>query len=528
MYNEYFGLEELPFSIAPDPRYLYLSEQHREALAHLIYGINTDGGVVLLTGEVGTGKTTVCRCLIEQLPENTEIAFVLNPKLTVEELLASICDEFRITYPKGNTSIKVFVDLINSYLLDAHSRGRNTVLIIDEAQNLSANVLEQLRLLTNLETSRHKLLQIILIGQPELQNILSKPELRQLAQRITARYHLGPLAKKDISPYITHRLSVAGLRSRIFPPSTITRLFRLSGGIPRLINMVCDRAMLGAFVKGQSKVKKSTLKKAAREVFGDQAHKDRRTGKSLFLLVSLSLILMGVIFIPGYHHNNDSDSVAVRTTGPAKTYNLLEPSNNPEHSGKPAAYKALFRQWDITYLPEGNGPACSYAFTQGLRCMHKLGSLGSLIRTNRPAVLELFDSRGNEFYAALTALTGETATFVLGPETRTVPLKDLETQWLGNYTVLWRTPPGYKGYIRQGHEGTIVEWVEKQLALVQGLSYQEKENSVFDDALVKQVREFQHTEGLVPDGVVGAQTIIKLNTINTHGIPVLIRKEKNL
>ena len=196
MYIEHFGLKEIPFSIAPDPRYLYMSDGHREALAHLLYGMNSDGGFVLLTGEVGTGKTTVCRRLLESVPQDAEIAFILNPKLTVSELLASVCDEFGVSYPEGNASIKVFVDRISAYLLGACESGKRAVLIIEEAQNLSPEVLEQLRLLTNLETDRRKLLQIILLGQPELREILGRPELRQLSQRITARYHLGPLSKK--------------------------------------------------------------------------------------------------------------------------------------------------------------------------------------------------------------------------------------------------------------------------------------------------------------------------------------------
>ena len=268
MYKEFFGLKELPFSIAPDPRYLYMSGQHQEALAHLIYGINSDGGFVLLTGEVGTGKTTVCRCLLEQVPENTDIAFILNPKVTVEELLAAVCDELGIKYPGGTISNKVFIDHINAYLLDAYARGRKTVLIIEEAQNLSADVLEQVRLLTNLETNQRKLLQIIMLGQPELRDMLLKPELRQLAQRVTARYHLGTLPGEEISSYITHRLAIAGTRTKLFPDSTTDKLFKLSGGVPRLINVLCDRALLGAYVNGQERVDKKVLTKAAEEVLG--------------------------------------------------------------------------------------------------------------------------------------------------------------------------------------------------------------------------------------------------------------------
>jgi general secretion pathway protein A len=270
MYENYFGLVEIPFSIAPDPRYLYMSERHREALAHLLYGINRDGCFVLLTGEVGTGKTTVCRCLLEQLPEGCDVAFIFNPRLTVDELLATICKEFGIACPKGPISVKEYFDRINDYLLDSHAKGRKAVLIIDEAQNLDIKVLEQMRLLTNLETNQRKLLQIILIGQPELRDMVARPVLRQLAQRITARYHLAPLSKAEVTAYVAHRLAVSGARSRLFPASTVDALCRLSGGIPRLINVLCDRALLGAYIEGEPAVSKRILTRAAREVLGSR------------------------------------------------------------------------------------------------------------------------------------------------------------------------------------------------------------------------------------------------------------------
>lgn len=270
MYEHYFGLAEVPFSIAPDPRYLYMSERHREALAHLIYGIKRDGCFVLLTGEVGTGKTTICRCLLEQIPQDCDIAIILNPRLTVEELLETICKEFGISCPEPRHSVKKYVDLINEYLLAANARGRKSVLIIDEAQNLNVAVLEQMRLLTNLETSQRKLLQIILLGQPELRDMIERPNLRQLAQRITARYHLAPLTEHEVAAYVAHRLAVSGVHSRIFPARTIGLLSRLSGGIPRLINVLCDRALLGAYIEGETAVSRRIMSKAAREVLGER------------------------------------------------------------------------------------------------------------------------------------------------------------------------------------------------------------------------------------------------------------------
>ena len=213
MYVSHFGPSETPFSITPDPRFLYMSVRHREALAHLFYGVSGGGGFVQLTGEVGTGKTTLSRYLLEQLPPDIDVALILNPKLTALELLASVCDELRIAYPPGTTSLKVLVDALYRHLLGAHSRARRTVLVIDEAQNLTAEVLEQIRLLTNLETAREKLLQIILIGQPELSQLLERPELRQLAQRVTARYHLLPFPRAETRGYILHRMEVGGQRA---------------------------------------------------------------------------------------------------------------------------------------------------------------------------------------------------------------------------------------------------------------------------------------------------------------------------
>ncbi len=303
MYKEYFGFEEMPFSIAPDPRYLYMSEQHREALAHLLYGLGSDGGFVLLTGEVGTGKTTVCRCLLEQIPENATVAFIINPRLTAEELLSAICDEFSIQYPPDNKSIKIFVDKINAYLLDAHAKGQKSVLIIDEAQNLSADVLEQLRLLTNLETNQVKLLQIILLGQPELRDKLSKPKLRQLSQRIIARYHLNPLSRKDVTAYVAHRLKVAGVKNSLFSDSALDKLYKLSSGIPRLVNVLCDRALLGTFAQGKNKVNKSRLTTAAHEVFGKEKRFSQHKKIIGWALIVIIIATIAILTINHYENN---------------------------------------------------------------------------------------------------------------------------------------------------------------------------------------------------------------------------------
>ncbi|MFT5452184.1 MAG: general secretion pathway protein A [Enterobacterales bacterium] len=272
MYDKYFGLTDKPFSIAPDPRYLFMSEQHREALAHLVYGVGDGGGFVLLTGEVGTGKTTVCRCLLEQLPEHTRLAFILNPKLSTTELLATVCDELHIEYP-NDANLKLLNDALNEFLLTSHAQGLKIVLMIDEAQNLSTETLEQIRLLTNLETNKEKLLQIILIGQPELKDLLAKHELRQLAQRITARFHLRPLTLDECEAYILHRLEVSGFNdSLLFDAKAIKELYKRTGGVPRLINVLCDRSMLGAYARNLKQVSQAMIKQAASEVMGGEVH----------------------------------------------------------------------------------------------------------------------------------------------------------------------------------------------------------------------------------------------------------------
>src|SRR4051812_34777709 len=273
MYVPLFRPKQKPFSIAPDPRYLFMSERHREALAHLLYGVQGGGGFVLLTGEIGAGKTTVCRCFLEQIPARCNVAYIFNPKLSALELLMTVCHEFGIRFPALTAAgtapgVKAYVDGLNEYLLRTHAVGQNNVLIIDEAQNLSSDVLEQLRLLTNLETSERKLLQIILIGQPELRAMVARPELEQLAQRVIARYHLNALGEEESAQYVRHRLEVCGLERPLpFDRAALRKVHAASGGVPRRINLLCDRALLGAYAGGQGNVTRRIVTQAAEEVF---------------------------------------------------------------------------------------------------------------------------------------------------------------------------------------------------------------------------------------------------------------------
>ena len=300
MYLRYFGFEDYPFAVTPDPAFLYLSESHREALAHLLYGAGEHGGFVSLIGEVGTGKTTVCRSLLEQLPENTEAAFIVNPKLSVHELLETICEELSISFEKRDNSVKSYIDGINRHLLSAHAEGKTTVLIIDEAQNLEMEVLEQLRLLTNLETNTEKLLKIILIGQPELLDKLSSPQALQINQRITSKYHLEPLSESDAYGFIQHRLIVAGGgRMRFFSDNALKRVYQMSKGIPRMINVLCDRALLGAYVEEKGVyVSEKVMLKAGREVLGKEISNTVKSAPRSLYLAAAGVIVAVVLGAP--------------------------------------------------------------------------------------------------------------------------------------------------------------------------------------------------------------------------------------
>lgn len=522
MYRSYFGLAEAPFSIAPDPRYLYMSQRHQEALAHLLYGVIGGGGFVLLTGEVGTGKTTVCRCLLEQIPESCDVAYIFNPKLTVAELLSTICTEFGIAFPPGNTSIMVYVDCINAFLLDAHARGRHLVLIIDEAQNLSADVLEQLRLLTNLETNQRKLLQIMLLGQPELVEMLARPELRQLAQRIIARYHLGPLSRQEVAAYVRHRLGVSGTQRQLLPAALMHKLYRLSGGIPRLINVLCDRALLGTYVQGKERVDRATLMQSAREVL--HKHAPRSMLRPLLACLLVSIVLAAVQYWPATQLAAPPAFAA--TAAALKQESVLPttlewPYTQPRQNSKELAYTALFRAWGADYHGKDE---CLHAETMGLRCQITRGGLEGLRQMNRPAVLLMHDQQ--DFHATLIRLDDKAATFVVGGIPKEVALNALAEQWSGRYTLLWRAPPLARDKIIPGEHSVNAAWLSKQLAKIHGRTPVTIQDAVFDEYMVREVKQFQLAQGLIPDGAVGYQTMMRLSAVADATAPRLLRKEE--
>ncbi|AUM10984.1 ExeA family protein [Ketobacter alkanivorans] len=572
MYESFFHLTETPFSIAPNPHYLYMSQQHNEALAHLVYGVGRDGGFVLLTGEVGTGKTTVCRCFLEQIPKDTDVAFVLNPKLQVEELLATICDELSIPYIGDSISVKDYVDCINGFLLRQHSQGRHTVLIIDEAQNLSSDVLEQIRLLTNLETHEKKLLQIILLGQPELQDMFQQPELRQLSQRVTARFHLNALADEEVGPYVFHRLTVAGAVDprAMFPAATIKRLFHISKGIPRIINLVCDRAMLGAYAKETRVVDTSILSNAAKEVLGYDVYSP--TGKSPFFrnkwlpaaigggAGALIMIMVGLSYLYGLSGRDSIDTAAaspepeIQTVSPPsivseppppppsfnstsvaspaaplavedasgiEALSLAQAFQRAKHVQDAEAYQDLFAAWGIKYAPADNGSACRYADGLGLSCLSKLGSLGSIKHYGLPVIIRLFGAEGEERYVVIRYMDDRYADMYLGDSIQKVDLRDLDSYWRGHFSLLWKKPPSYHGPMHPGTIAPLSKWLAYHLDVWENNPTPSAGRSTYDTDLVERVKEFQRLVGESDDGVVGTGTLIQLSRRIDDSIPVL-------
>jgi general secretion pathway protein A len=540
MYAKFFGLKQEPFSISPDPRYLYMSERHREALAHLLYGVRGGGGVVLLTGEIGAGKTTVCRCFLEQIPKRCNVAYIFNPKLTVIELLKTVCDEFRIPLdpdrPHSET-VKEYLDPINDFLLKTHAVGQNNVLIIDEAQNLSTDVLEQLRLLTNLETNERKLLQIILIGQPELRDMLAKPELEQLAQRVTARYHLKALSQPETMQYIRHRLGVAGLSGVLpFEREARKRIHQLSRGVPRRINLLCDRALLGAYAGSRSRVDRDTVDKAAAEVFGENdvvALPSSRMTRVVALAcgagVLVGLALFGVINWAA--NGNARRQVAAATpAASAASAAASSPALAALAASKPAlatmhvdpaatlklslrnendAWRELGAWWKA---PLGPGDPCQAAQERQLQCFKSDGGLALLRQLARPSVLTLYDDDGKPAYLVLVGLTGQSASLRAGGTTQTVPLVVLTRKWRGEFATFWRVPPGYHNKLSNGQTGPGVDWVATQLAKAHG-EVPPVGSQKFDTAIQGKVTSFQLAQGLKADGRVGPVTIMQLNRV---------------
>jgi general secretion pathway protein A len=530
MYTQFFGLKEKPFSITPDPRFLFMSERHAEALAHLMYGINEAGGFVQLTGEIGAGKTTLVRALLEQMPRHADVAVILNPRITPHELLLSICQEIGVAVDQGAGS-KSLVDALNAHLLAAHAKGRRVVVIIDEAQNLSADTLEQVRLLTNLETASTKLLQIILIGQPELREILAGSGLRQLAQRITGRYHLEPLTKIESLAYVKHRLKIAGATGEIFSDRALREVHRVSHGVPRVINVVCDRALLGAYSEDRHRIDAVFVRRAASEVFGHTltpAWIPWAGGVTATIAVAVLAFAAVRIF------NGESAAATAVAPPPAPSVVSSQPepqvkpavdaasilANNTQTATGDAAFSALLALWGAK-LETGSDRPCDQAAKQGLECVFQKGSWGQLRMLNRPAILSLTDDAGTAHRAVLVKLADDTAHIDLGGGAQAVTIASLSRYWLGDYLLVWR-PQSLGQSLGQrsltlGMQGSEISSLRKNLGALHAEAMRGASVDYFDEELARHVETFQREHRLTVDGIAGVQTQIVLDSVVNSG-----------
>jgi len=549
MYTAHFGLSQDPFSIAPDPRYLFMSERHREALAHLLYGVagssqatgGTGGGFVLLTGDIGTGKTTICRCFLAQIPPNCHVAYIFNPKLSVTELLQSICEEFHIPLgpvASGTPTVKDYIDALNAFLLQSHAAGQSSVLIIDEAQNLSPEVLEQLRLLTNLETNERKLLQIVLIGQPELRDMLARPELEQLAQRVIARFHLDALTPAEATQYIGHRLGVAGHAGALpFEPKALQRIHHLTRGVPRRINLLCGRALLGAWANGLPTVSRSVVDKAASEVFGPEPSHAQTSGRQRMgyalagLALLAALVLLGLQLGSGQKETQATARAAASAAqvAPQKAATVKPP--NPPVAALPlaqieslqtlwpqlpadidSAWRALAPDWK---LPANSSDPCQAASAQDWQCYRaKKLTMPLLRQLNRPGILTLQAAQGPASHALLVGLSDQTATLRLEGRLHTVRLIELAQFWRGDFATYWQVPAAYNTGLPEGSTGPAVDWLASRLNQLDGGPSVGTAAAplALDADLRARVRAFQRARGIAPDGQPGPMTFMQIES----------------
>jgi general secretion pathway protein A len=569
MYLSFFDLNEKPFAITPDPRYLYLSERHAEALAHLLYGINESGGFIQLTGEVGTGKTTVVRTLLSRVPHHADVAVILNPRVTPVEFLLTICEELGLAIADADRdSVKQMVDALNQRLLAAHADGRRIIVIVDEAQNLSADVLEQVRLLTNLETPTQKLLQIILIGQPELRDLLDRTDLRQLAQRITGRYHLEPLSREETRGYVRHRLRVAGATEEIFTPSALAEVHRLAAGIPRVINVTCDRALLGAYTEESRKVTATLVRRAAGEVYGrrfvpvwlgwvvatlgvagiaiaavagwqllqrqisplhasgvkparllaDPAATPLTPTAAGAIPMPAATPAPGTTAVPGAR--SAPPSSAAIALPPAVSINALLAANGANTSDA-AAFRRLLSLWGTAMADDKN--PCGQAAKAGLSCLEQRGSWAQVRALNRPAILTLTDDHGQRHRVVLSALDDQFATLNLGEHNQRVPLDEISRDWFGEFTVVWKPKTARTRLLSLGMQGDEVRWLRRSLNALQGAASDPEHGDVYDEDLAIAVQNFQREHRLNVDGIAGVQTQVVLDTaLAEPGSPLLL------
>ena len=570
IYQQYFALSCEPFSIVPDPGFLYPSSQHRQAVAHLKYGLDREGGFVLLTGEVGTGKTTLTRTLIKRLPAHVRVAYVLNSTFDAADVLASICQELGIKLPKSSkTSLtKNCVDALNADLIESHAEGKKTLVVIEEAQNLSPEVLEILRLLSNLETATHKLLHILLVGQPELLETLAQKDQRQLNQRVVARFHLLPLEKTDVANYVNHRLHHAGANRAIFESSAMTALFKLTQGVPRLINLICHHAMLAAYATGTKTVSAKLVKAAAVEIFDIEKPKQKSSGRLGWSLVFCAVValLVGVAFygdqlpsktllntqsveVPVNVESRDEttaqplievvDSLPLIVEVESQPLILpIEPEEiilEPKPETAPVVFEtleppvfnnpftALFAFWSVEIEPLFSEEEVYSVAAENELGAEKLNNLllSELIELDRVGIVWVRDNNNRLKSYVLTAIDSGSVNLQGVKGERQETLEWLAENWNGTFLYLWHRPIDILS-LRLGDKNSVaLDWLQSRLLQIDDIYQPIITGGYFNEAVRLQVLNFQQKQGIRADGVVGQQTIMKINELTMLSLPRL-------
>jgi general secretion pathway protein A len=509
VYESHYGFAEKPFNLTPDPKYLYLSQRHTEAFAHLEFGRRERGGFILVTGEVGTGKTTLARYFLSRLDSRTATAFVLYPALTAAELLRSTLEDLHIPVP--GTSLKDHVDALHRFLLEAREKGRDVVLLIDEAQDLSSEVLEQIRLISNLETDTEKLIQIVLMGQSELQEMLSRRELRQLAQRVTAQYHLSPLSRPETEDYVAHRLRVAGGEGKVsFTPGALAAVHQRSGGVPRLINLICDRALLAGYVQGVRVVDASMVRRAAREVKGASTPEPLRRYAALAALTAAAVVAgLGL-----WHGRSSSAPVdaAPAAVMPAVPPVTTAPAPSPTTaSASPVLSPVLLALDHDRSFDAAVGQVQALWGPDTLERTTLRTHMEQIRRLNLPVVLEMFHpARRDTCYLALLHLEGDQAVLAGDGSPLRVPLAEVDRLWTRQAVFLWRD---FDAVTPASDPQRTNAWVRQALARL-GYSAPEPD-------LALAVARFQQDADLAADGVIGARTLMTLYSRSQYPRPRL-------
>ena len=552
IYQQYFALNCEPFSIVPDPGFLYPSSQHRQAVAHLKYGLDREGGFVLLTGEVGTGKTTLTRTLLKRIPAHVRVAYVLNSTLEVTDVLASICQELSIDLPKSSkTSLtKNCIDALNSDLITAHAAGKKTLVVIEEAQNLTPEVLEILRLLSNLETATHKLLHILLVGQPELLETLAQKDQRQLNQRVVARFHLLPLAKSDVANYVNHRLHHAGANRAIFESAAMTRLFKLTKGVPRLINLICHHALLAAYATGAKTVSAKLVKNAAKEIFDTQIVEKNSSRKWLVALFITGIfsLLIAERYDSSQLNNPVEEAeiiVDVEPVIPEQVQPLIEVVESEEILMEPLMqavipvsepdvtqdslsvltnpFADLFSAWSIEVEPlfsEEEVFALAEINNLGAEKLTDAENL-QLVAIDRPGIIWIKEDNGRLKSHLLMALDDESVLLKTDSDDRRESLQWFNERWNGAYLFLWHSPSDIKSLRLGDKDSMALDWVQSQLQLIDGNYLPFITGGNYTEVIRNRVLDFQTLQGIRADGVVGRQTIMRLNQLADPNIPRL-------